>query len=155
MTEEHLLWERNVLGLHSPKSVNFTIFYHVSQQFGTRGRQEHHQIRLEDLKWVKHPKTALTEYIELVEGITKTRKGGLQEPTRRLTQRMFPMGGSRCPVAPLEFMASKRPLDLRSSGPLYLQSLQSSTCGSKHNQPLHERHHHASWSADNTEFHKP
>ena len=43
--------------------------------------QEHHQIRLEDLKWVKHPKTALTEYIEWVEGITKTRKGGLQKPS--------------------------------------------------------------------------
>ena len=73
---------------------------------------------------MKHPKTTRTEYIEWVEGITKTRKGGLQKPTCRLTQRMFPMGGSRCPVAALEFMVSKRPLDLRSSGPLYLQPLQ-------------------------------
>jgi len=34
--------------------------------------------------------------------------------------------------------------------------VQSSTCGSKHNQPLHERHHDASRSADTTgEFQKP
>ena len=110
--------------MHSPKSLNYTVFYHISLQFGTRGRQEHHQIKLEDLKWVKHPKTNETEYLEWVKGNTKTRQGDLQKSTRRLTQRMFPTGVPRCPVAAVELMVSKRPADLQSSGPLYLTPLQ-------------------------------
>ena len=88
----------------------YAVFYHISLQFGTRGRQEHHQIKLEDLRWVKHPKTNETEYIECVEGNTKTRQGGLQKPTHHLTQRMFPSGG---PVAAMELIVSKRPADLQ------------------------------------------
>ena len=72
---------------------------------------------------MKHPKTNETEYIEWVEGNTKTRQGGLQKSTRRLTQQMFPTGGPRCPVAAVELLVSKRPADLQSSGPLYLTPL--------------------------------
>ena len=50
--EEEILWAKGVLGNSNPTSLNYTIFYTISQQFGTRGQQEHHQIRIEELKFV-------------------------------------------------------------------------------------------------------
>jgi len=47
-----------------------------SQHFGTRGRQEHHQLRIEDLKTVRD---ATTGHISHIEGPTKTRQGGLHK----------------------------------------------------------------------------
>ena len=93
-----MLWNKGVLGVKTPKNL---VFYLLSQHFGTRGRQEHHQIRLEDLKWVRDS-DGKTEYVEWVEGITKTRKGGLPKPDWRLKQRVFATGDARCPVAALE-----------------------------------------------------
>ena len=53
--DEEQLWRRKVLGGYNAKSLNYTwsIFYVISQQFGTRGCQEHHQLRIEDLKFVR------------------------------------------------------------------------------------------------------
>ena len=120
--EEELLWEK-VFGCHTAESLNYTVYYTVSQQFGTRGCQEHHQIRIEDLKWVRDPDTGCTIYTEWTEGITKTRKGGLQKAERTLKQRMFATGGPRCPVGIMEAMIAKRPDELKSTGPLYLRPL--------------------------------
>ena len=55
--EEEIMWSKGVLGDGNPKSLNYTIFYMTSQQFGTRGQQEHHQICIEYLKFVKIPGT--------------------------------------------------------------------------------------------------
>ena len=122
--EEEIMWSKGVLGDGNPKSLNYTIFYMTSQQFGTRGRQEHHQICIEDLKFVKSPGTGETEYIEWVEGLTKTRQGGLCKKDRRVPQRMFAVGGDRCPVRLMEKLISKRPATKKMSGPLYLTPLQ-------------------------------
>ena len=122
--EEEIMWKKGVLGDGDPASLNYTVFYTSSQQFGTRGRQEHHQIRLEHLKFVKNAVTGETEYIEWVEGSTKTRQGGSPRKQRRVPQRMFAVGGDRCPVGILEKMISKRPKKLAQSGPLYLTPLQ-------------------------------
>ena len=62
-------------------------------------------------------------FVEWVEGITKTRQGGLSKTERRLPQRMFSQGNDRCPVRFLELLISKRPPQLRNSGPLYLRPL--------------------------------
>ena len=122
--EEEQLWKLKVLGSNNPKSLNYTIFYLISQQFGTRGCQEHHQLRVEELKFVSDP-SGKTLYVEWVEGLTKTRQGGLSKTERRLPQKMFAHGGSRCPVKFLELLITKRPQKLRSSGPLYLRPLES------------------------------
>ena len=47
--EEDLLWD-TVLGKMNPVNLNCTVFFLISQHFGTRGRQEHHQVRIEDFK---------------------------------------------------------------------------------------------------------
>jgi len=65
------------------------------------------------ISWVKDPDTGCTIYIEWTEGITKTRKGGLQKAERTLKQRMFATGGPRCPVHILETMIAKRPDELK------------------------------------------
>ena len=46
--DEEMLWSKSVLG---DSSLNYSVFYFVSQSFGTRGRQEHHQVRIEHLKF--------------------------------------------------------------------------------------------------------
>ena len=104
--EEEQLWKLKVLGSNNPKSLNYTIFYLISQQFGTRGCQEHHQLRVEELKFVRDP-SGKTLYVEWVEGLTKTRQGGLSKTERRLPQKMFAHGGSRCPVKFLELLITK------------------------------------------------
>ena len=45
--EVELLWQR-VFGTHSAQSLNYTVYFVVSQHFWIRGCQEHHQIVLED-----------------------------------------------------------------------------------------------------------
>ena len=51
--DEDRLQSSGVLGSDNPTSLNYTTFFLFSQNFGTRGRQEHHQIRIEDMKIVR------------------------------------------------------------------------------------------------------
>lgn len=120
--EEEQLWKRKILGAYNPKSLNHTIFFMLSQQFGTRGCQEHHQLRVEDLKFIRNT-SGETIFVEWVEGLTKTRQGGLNKMERRLPQKLFAQGGDRCPVKFLELLISKRPESLKDTGPLYLRPL--------------------------------
>ena len=66
------LTEEEGLGDEDPRMLNRTIFYTLGQQFGTRGRQEHHDIYLQHLKFVKNPTSGATEYVEWTKRITKT-----------------------------------------------------------------------------------
>ena len=120
--EEELQWERGALGCKVAKTLNRTVFYILSQHFGTRGRQEHHDIQVEELKIVKSP-AGKRDYVQWTEGLTKPRKGGLSKPARRIQQKMFAVSGPRSPVMLLEMMLSKRPEELRQSGSLYLTPL--------------------------------
>jgi len=85
--EEQVLW-RMVLGQENPKSLNYTVFFLFGQHFGTRGRQEHHQIQIEDLKQIRDPAGKLVQ-VEWMEGPTKTRQGGLNRKPRAVTQKLF------------------------------------------------------------------
>ena len=67
--------KKGVLGDANPVSLNHTVFYTLSQHFGTRGRQEHHQIKTEELKFVKNSLTGETEYVELTHKDTQGRIG--------------------------------------------------------------------------------
>ena len=71
-----MLWSKSVLGDSNPTSLNYSVFYFVSQSFGTRGRQEHHQVHIEHPKFVSNPVSGVMEYVEWIEGPTKTRQGG-------------------------------------------------------------------------------
>ena len=69
--EEELLWNCGVLGTSNPISLNYTAFLIFSQHFATQGRQEHHQIHIEDLKTVRDATTGPISHVEWVEGNNK------------------------------------------------------------------------------------
>ena len=121
--EEERLWQCGVLGTSNPTSLNYTVFLLFSQHLGTRGRQEHHQIRIEDLKAVRDATTGHISHVEWVEGPTKTRQGGLNKRPRPVVQKLMRTGGPRCPVSCFEILISKRPAELQTCGPLYLSPL--------------------------------
>ena len=62
--DEEALWDAGALGFGSPSVLNRTIWFLLSQQFGTRGVQEHTQMRVEDFKIVMHPQQNNIKYIE-------------------------------------------------------------------------------------------
>ena len=124
------------------------MYFTISQHFGTRGCQEHHQLQVQDLKFVCDPQTEQTLIVEWVEGPTKTRQGGLTKMDRRLPQKMFATGDERCPVKLLEKLISLRPPSLKQSAPLYLRPLEktkercvvfNTACGNQQNQFICER----------------
>ena len=72
---------------------------------------EHFALRTDDNK---------NEFITFAEGITKTRQSGLHVVHRVAIPKMFATNTERCPVNFFKLYLSKRPVDLRSTGPLYL-----------------------------------
>ena len=118
--EECILWKKGVLSDTNSQSLNYALFFTFSQYFGTRGRQEHHQIRVEDLKFVTNAVTGKIDYVEWVEGITKTRQGGLVKKERRTPPQAYATGGVKCPVHLLQTALDHRPASCKTSGPLYL-----------------------------------
>ena len=46
--EEEILWKSDKLDGKTPESLIHTMWWLLTQQFGLRGRQEHHRMRLED-----------------------------------------------------------------------------------------------------------
>ena len=73
LEEEEQLWTKDVLGGNNAVSLNHTMFFMLSQQFGTRGCQEHHQLCIEDLEFVRDPQGKIM-YVEWVEVPTKPDK---------------------------------------------------------------------------------
>ena len=69
-------------------SLNYTVFYLISQHFGTRGMREHRIMKIEDFK-VCHGVNGKMEVIEWMEGPTKTRQGGLNKKPQMVTQKFF------------------------------------------------------------------
>ena len=86
--------------------------------FGLRGRQEHHDMKVEDFSFQKDD--GGVEFVTFSEGLTKTRGGGLRVKPRLATPKMFATGERRCPVAFLKKYLSKRPAELKTAGPVYL-----------------------------------
>jgi len=52
LEEEEQLWTKDVLGGNNAVSSNHTVFFMLSQHFEIRGCQEHHQLHVEDLKFM-------------------------------------------------------------------------------------------------------
>ena len=83
----------------------------LNQQFGVRGRQEHHEMRLEDLRIMKGD--GGLKFIEFAGGPTKIRPGGLNEKPKQFQPKMFQLGS-------LGQYIHHRPLNLRTTGPFCL-----------------------------------
>ena len=112
--EEEALWESGQLGNSSRRSLLNTMWWLLSQHLGLRGCQEHYTMNVEDFTLNKDDNG--NEF----EGPTKTRRGGLRVQPRSVLPKMFATGESRCPVAFFKSYLSKRPEDLKLSGPFLL-----------------------------------
>ena len=123
--EEESLWECCQLGASTALSLINTIWWQFTQHFGLRGRQEHHNMKVEDFTLKTNNEGV--EYLTYAEGITKTRQSGLHEKHRLVQPKMFATGTIRCPIHFYKLFLSKRPLSLRSNGPMYLSIIYNPT----------------------------
>ena len=82
-----------------------------------RSREEHYSLNIEDFKLETDNKGR--KYMSFDEGLTKTRKGGLNFKPRLISPKMYE-STENCPVQLFLLYKSKHPLSLRNSGPLYL-----------------------------------
>ena len=117
--DEELFWSKGLLGSQSPKSLIATMWFILTQHFGLRGCQEHHDMYVEDFSFSKDDNGV--EYITYEENPTKTRQGGLRKKRRVVQLRMFASGGPICPVKLLKTFLSHRPEEMKlSNGTFYL-----------------------------------
>ena len=121
------MWQCGQLGMHCGKSLINTLWLLFTQHFGLRGRQEHHDMKVEDYTFKIDDEG--NNFLTFAEGITKTRQSGLREKSRLTIPKMFenPSEPSRCPLAIFQFYLSKHPLEYRQSGPFYLAIISNPT----------------------------
>ncbi|KAK3754516.1 hypothetical protein QZH41_006878 [Actinostola sp. cb2023] len=116
--EEEILWISRKFGTTDPESLISSVWWLLTQYFGLRGRQEHHDMKVQDFELLEDDNGV--QFIQYTEGPTKTRQSGLKAKVRDFQPRMFAIGGERCPVGIfLEYM-NRRPVSLRNTGPFYL-----------------------------------
>ena len=101
VADEEVLWSCGELGSGTPRSLQQTLWWLISQHFGMRGRAEHHDIKMEDFVIQKDENGR--EYVTFSEGMTKNHAGGLNHKPRMIHPKMFSTGGDRCPVKLLNF----------------------------------------------------
>ena len=91
----------------------------LSQHFGLRGRQEHHDMKIEHFIFKKDEGK---EFVTYSEGITKTRPSGLREHHRLVIPKTFQNSENinRCPVNIFKTYLQRHPLELQETGPFYL-----------------------------------
>ncbi|XP_078361597.1 uncharacterized protein KIAA1958-like [Oculina patagonica] len=116
--EEEILWQNGQLGSETPRALSNTMWWLLTQHFGLRGRQEHHQMKVKDFCLQKDD--GGNEFLTFSEGLTKTRQGGLSVKQRLVTPKMFATGGERCPIKLFKLYMERRPTEIKSQGPFYL-----------------------------------
>ena len=79
--EDEILWKSEKLGGKTPGSLIHKMWWLFTQQFGLRGRQEPHGMRLEDFRIMKGDEGL--EFVGFAEGPTKTRPGDLNAKPRQ------------------------------------------------------------------------
>ena len=119
LAEEEELWKSGALGTQNPQALINTLWFLLTQHFGLRGRQEHHSMKVED--FIQKTDDDGNRYITFAENSTKTRQGGLRKKERLVIPKTFETGDAlRCPVMVFNLYLSKRPLELREKGSMYL-----------------------------------
>ena len=118
-TDEAILWREGKLGNHNGLALTNVNFKNLSETIGFRGRQDHYDAYVIDFSIFQMADG--NKVIEFKENPTKTRQGGLRNPTRRSPEKMWSTdGGERDPVKLFEEWLEHRPDALKKSGPLYL-----------------------------------
>ncbi|XP_052218116.1 uncharacterized protein LOC127835719 [Dreissena polymorpha] len=105
--EIEALYQKQILGCQTPSSLLNTMWYNNCVHFGLRRTMEQYTLCWEDVTL----RTAAdgTEFLELNERQTKTRKEGDFSNIRKVSPRMYATQDDRCPIAAYKLFASKRP----------------------------------------------
>ena len=97
--EEEVLWQDGQPGGGTPRALLNTMWLLLTQHFGLRGRQEHHQMKVDDFTLQRDNDG--NEFLTFAKGpteTTETRQVGLSVKTRLVTPKMFATGNEeRCP----------------------------------------------------------
>ena len=145
--EEEVLRQNGQLGSGTPRALINTMWWLITQHFGLRGRQEHHQMKVEDFTVQRDDDG--TEFLTFDEGLTKTRQGGLSVKNRLVTPKMFATGHEeRCPVMLFKLYLEKCPkrnenersvLPFNNRQARFKHLVQENTNGQKHYKHYHEK----------------
>ena len=95
--EENILWESGQLGCNSSRSLIQTVWWSNCLHFGMRGREEHHSLKIEQVRLETDENGR--RYISYMEGLSKTRNKGLNFKPRLISPKMYENKTERCPLA--------------------------------------------------------
>ena len=100
------MWKAGVLGKHNGEALTNIVFLNISQHFGFRGRQEHHQLKFGDFKISTTPQGKYVEW-----SIERLRK--VMSNERKFNPKMWATGDpEKCPVMLFEEYIAQRPSDM-------------------------------------------
>ena len=125
--EEESFRSSGLLGDHDGVALTNVNFKNLSEHIGFRGRQDHYDAYVQDFEvaWIQIQGGELARSVPFNENPTKTRSGDLSAKHRKTPQEMWATGGGpRDPVRLFEEFLRRRPLEMRTSGPLYLGIIQ-------------------------------
>jgi hypothetical protein len=125
--EENTLWERGVLGVHTPQALLNATFFLNGKNLALRGGNEHHELKFSQFQRLQNP----DRYVYTENG-SKNRSGGIadfQVPNNVVTIQMNMHNPERCHVRILDAYISRVPESARQSDAFYLQCMSSADCG--------------------------
>ena len=76
--EEETMWQKGLLGKHTPQALVDTILVMNGIYFALRSGKEHRQLRADPCQITVHERPSTHPYLEYVEDISKNRSGGLK-----------------------------------------------------------------------------
>ena len=124
-SEEDILWEKGLLGSHSPQSLIDTMVFMAGLYFALRSGEEHRQLRFSSVKLVEKPGS--TSYLIYTESTSKNNPGGLKHrkvTTKQVTHHANTEHPDRCFVEMYKQYCLHRPTDVKDDA-FYLAPLSS------------------------------
>ena len=124
--EEEILWEKGIIGDHSPQALLNAVFFLNSICFALRSGQEHRQLRLKDCQICVVQKHGEKAYLHYKEDCSKNNSGGLKSRKLKPKEVMHyenTDNRARCPVRLYKLYLSKCPQQSNGNG-FYLKPLQ-------------------------------
>ena len=117
--EEVILWERQILGCHSPTALVRAVFFLNGKNFCLRGGKEHRDLKFSQLQ-------RENDHWKYTEHGSKNFRGGLADLRREnkvVRQFVCPTAGDRCHVRLLDLYVSKLPNGAKEKDAFYFTAL--------------------------------
>ena len=123
--EEDLLWEKGILGEHSPQALLNSVFFYNGICFALRSGEEHRRLRFKESQIQVVEKPGERAYLAYTEDSSKNHQGGLKGrklKPKEVIQHENSAVPSRCPVRLHKLYRSLCPQDCPGSA-FYLKPL--------------------------------